>query len=227
MIIHVLWLGHSPGRTTGHGDAPACPNPFTPGHLGPPVPAQLGPPLPAQPAYDPSPSAPFPPVPVQCVPGGSASRSVDGPQVCDAGDVASFGVDPRGLGWEDAPPDEPGWSDSSTTVHRRRVLGLVGVALVGALFGGLMLFGGSVRQSQPSLAKVGDCVAGVKAEEIEVVGCDDGDALYRIVGRIDKMSRADWDRSDSACQVYPAARTSFWEGTSGAVGYALCLAPLQ
>ncbi len=103
--------------------------------------------------------------------------------------------------------------------------GALGVVLVIVVVGvaSAVLLG----RSEPRRAEVGDCLAGQAAEEIEVVACDDSRAAYKIVGKIDSITQSDWDAKDNACEAYPTAESSFWEGTEGKAGYALCLESVE
>jgi hypothetical protein len=103
---------------------------------------------------------------------------------------------------------------------RRIVLIVVAVAVIGVL-----AFVGRMVTDDPDVAGVGDCLAGVSAEELKVVGCTETEARYKVAGKVDGKSQAEFRSSSSdICKPYRGAIRAFWKGTPGGNGYVLCLA---
>ncbi len=78
------------------------------------------------------------------------------------------------------------------------------------------------RTHDASVAKVGDCVTKTGGDGIAITGCDDSDADFTVVGRVENQSEI--AASISACGKFDDATSSYWEGKSGEKGTVLCLA---
>jgi hypothetical protein len=80
----------------------------------------------------------------------------------------------------------------------------------------------------PSTADVGDCMeAGSSAEDISTVKCDDPKAKYKVAGRIEGKTEAEFNASENPCTAYPTAESAFWSGKRNRSGYILCLEPVK
>jgi len=99
---------------------------------------------------------------------------------------------------------------------------IVMVIVLVLLFGGLGAAVYFVRQSDPGLAKVGDCVAQGSGDSISVVECSDPDADFTVVGRLENKTQI--DAGLFACSDFDKATSSYWEGEQGEQGTVLCLA---
>ena len=85
-------------------------------------------------------------------------------------------------------------------------------------------------------AKVGDCVkdvpsnSTVKGDNMKTVKCTDPTAKYKVVGKVEHVSRVSVSLGNSlgnsVCKAYPTATGTYWRGKEdGMDGYVLCLAP--
>ncbi|MGH3728104.1 MAG: LppU/SCO3897 family protein [Micromonosporaceae bacterium] len=95
---------------------------------------------------------------------------------------------------------------------------VIGLALAVVVFGVALYF----AQSEPGNAKVGDCVSGTSAEELEIVECSAPEAESKVVGRVENKSEA---QASTSCTKFKDARQAFWQGKPGEKGLVLCLAP--
>ena len=79
--------------------------------------------------------------------------------------------------------------------------------------------------TSPAAAKVGDCVSRTGAEGVEVAGCGEANAEYKVVGRVE--DKTETEAGISACTPFEkdGAEASFWQGEQGEKGLVLCLAP--
>jgi hypothetical protein len=115
------------------------------------------------------------------------------------------------------PPSGPARKKSPV---RRIVLIVAAVAVIGVL-----ALVGRLVTDDPDVAGAGDCLAGVSAEELKVVGCTEAAARYKIAGKVDGKSQAEFrSNSTEICKPYRGAIRAFWKGTPGGNGYVLCLA---
>ncbi|HLL66194.1 MAG TPA: hypothetical protein VK453_10665 [Micromonosporaceae bacterium] len=58
---------------------------------------------------------------------------------------------------------------------------------------------------------------------LESVSCTDGDAKYKVVGRVEGKKQT--EATDEVCNAFPDAEFLYWEGHKGKTGFVLCLAP--
>jgi hypothetical protein len=105
---------------------------------------------------------------------------------------------------------------------RRRIITIV-VALV--VIGGLAAVGTYLNRDAASKAKVGDCVQQQGSNDLKVVKCDDANADYKVVGRVENKTQV--EAGLSACDAFPDAESAYWEGEQGKKGLVLCLAPAK
>jgi hypothetical protein len=91
---------------------------------------------------------------------------------------------------------------------KRKWLPIVGgiVALFVVLGALSSLLGGSS-------AEVGDCV-NAATDEIGVVGCDDSEAAFTVVGVVEDVSQNELTSDPEVCADWPSAAGYAWEGTS-------------
>jgi len=110
----------------------------------------------------------------------------------------------------------------------------VAVGVKAAIGGGLSsLFGDSTSD-----AKAGDCIADlesppegetVEANNARVVDCNSTDAKFKVVGRVDNKTEAEFNADDAGdlkiCTDagFNNAEAEFWSGREGGTGYILCL----
>lgn len=80
----------------------------------------------------------------------------------------------------------------------------------------------------PETAKAGDCLSGQSAEELKTVDCADATAEYKVVGKVENKTEAEFDtNAESICAAYPTFQTAYWEGKKNGSGYVLCLEPVK
>ncbi|GAA2391266.1 LppU/SCO3897 family protein [Dactylosporangium salmoneum] len=134
-----------------------------------------------------------------------------------------------------APPPPPKKSSAG-----KIILIILGVIVVLALVccGGMFFFAkdswnkivDSVN-SDPSNAKVGDCLAGdsitdsaSKSVSVKIVKCDDATAKYKVVGIKNGVAQAEALKDEATvCNDFSDAKYVLWQGTNEASGDALCL----
>jgi hypothetical protein len=104
-------------------------------------------------------------------------------------------------------------------VLRRKWL-LIVIALV--VIGGIAAVSAYFNRDAASKANVGDCVQQEGSNDLKVVPCDDANADFKVVGRVEDKRQSD---TDSACDPFPDAQSAYWEGETGKEGLVLCLAP--
>jgi hypothetical protein len=122
------------------------------------------------------------------------------------------------------PIPEPSKKGSAgKTILVRIVVAVVGLAVISGIGYGWKLLKGE----DPDLAKVGDCMAGTNADNLKIAKCTDPKVGYKVVGKIDNKSEADFTADRSICQPFQEAGSAFWKGEKGSNGYVLCLAPAK
>jgi hypothetical protein len=124
-----------------------------------------------------------------------------------------------------APPYAPTAQPPKRNMRRRRIIALVVLVLI---VGGVGLAAWSSSKSSPDAAKVGDCVSKTGENSVEKIGCGDGSAAYKVVGKVEHKTQVDLSlNSASICSPFPTSQTAYWRGEAGKEGYVLCLAPLK
>lgn len=138
---------------------------------------------------------------------------------------------PPPQGWQGMPPGT-GMPPKRNPGKRLliSVVIIVGLIIVGAI--------SSKLSDSTDNAKVGDCVKDaptdttVKGDNMKKVKCSDPTAKYKVVGKVDHVSRISVSlgnsMGNSVCRAYPTATGTYWRGKdTGMDGYVLCLAPNQ
>jgi hypothetical protein len=125
---------------------------------------------------------------------------------------------PQGGGF---PP--PGPAQPARRGGAGRLIVILVVAVV--VIGGLIALGVFLNRDAASSAKVGDCVQQSGGDDIKVVKCDDANADYKVVGRVENKTQV--EASLSACDPFPDAESAYWEGKPGEKGLVLCLAAVK
>jgi hypothetical protein len=128
---------------------------------------------------------------------------------------------PHGHSFAAGPPPGPPARVNKKSPVRRVVIGLVVVAVIAVL-----AFIGRLVTDNPDVAGTGDCLSGGSAAELKVVDCADAGAEYKVVGKVDGKSQADFRTGGASfCRPFQGATRAFWKGTVGGNGYILCLTP--
>ncbi len=107
--------------------------------------------------------------------------------------------------------------------RRQKIALAVFLVVVVAFFGLVWL----ATRHDPRTANVGDCVRQTGADSVEVVGCDDRAATFKVVGRVENKTEV--EAGLSACDPYvdQGAEQVFWSGKHGQTGLLLCLAKIR
>lgn len=109
--------------------------------------------------------------------------------------------------------------------RRRPIIALVVLVLVVA---GIGYAAWSAHRSNPDSAKVNDCVSKPKDDAIKVVGCGDGAAAFKVVGKVENKTQVDVSlNSARICKPFAGTTSAYWKGKIGKPGYVLCLAPVK
>lgn len=85
--------------------------------------------------------------------------------------------------------------------------------------------------SSPSRAGVGDCLSGTvtdsetvkAANDFKTIACTSSDAKYKVLGKIDNKTEAEFEGDRTICAAYPDTMGELWGQSSGKNGYVLCL----
>ena len=111
------------------------------------------------------------------------------------------------------------------------ILAIVGAVLLLCCIGGVALaVQGNIFGSSASSADVGDCLSGKSIDQssdkfqeadLEVVKCSDGDAKYKVVGKVENKTQA--EATDEVCRPFTGAELIYWEGRANEKGTVLCL----
>lgn len=140
-----------------------------------------------------------------------------------------------GQGFGPAPDAEQGLGPAPAPPKKtagRKVLGVLAAILVALVIGGIK-FGVVNAIFGESLPKidVGDCMIDAKADDMKAVDCADAAAAYKVVGKIENKTEAEFGQASDAnpCTAYPTAESAFWAGerksNKSGKGFILCLAP--
>lgn len=129
-------------------------------------------------------------------------------------DAPGAGYPPAG-GFGQPAPSEP--KKKSKLV---KVLTTVGVAIAVAIVS--FLVRGAF--SGPAM-KAGDCVQQTGDDSVKVVACDSSEAAFKVLGIIEKRSRASASLPN-VCKDYPNATSVYWEGRNAGQGTLYCMQKL-
>ena len=104
--------------------------------------------------------------------------------------------------------------------RRQKIVLTVFLVLVLAFFGVAWL----ATRHNPGTAKAGDCVRQTGTDSVKVVDCQDSNADFKVVGRVENMTEV--QAGISACDAFDGQGVDsfFWSGEAGKKGYVLCLA---
>jgi hypothetical protein len=109
----------------------------------------------------------------------------------------------------------------------RQLVVLTIFLLVGAVMFALFWFGSRNDAPKAADAKVGDCLHQVGLTSAETVNCDDANADFKVVGRVEGQYQAQSTVGvTTACDQWPEATTTYWVGRPGERGSLLCLSTL-
>ena len=102
----------------------------------------------------------------------------------------------------------------------QKVRNVIVVAVILAILG-VVLY---LARNNAANAEVGDCMKQTGPNSLEQVKCDDSQAKFKVVGRVEGKRQS--EATISACDAYKSqgAEQVYWEGKSGGTGFVLCLA---
>jgi hypothetical protein len=104
----------------------------------------------------------------------------------------------------------------------KRIIGALAVFAIIAVGGIVWRY----LNGDPATANVGSCLIEAKAEDMKTVDCTDSKAAYKVVGKIEGKTEAEFTASDNPCTAYATAESALW-GEEGSKGYILCLEPVK
>jgi hypothetical protein len=148
------------------------------------------------------------------------------PELPDLPDLPAVPVPP--------PPPPPPVPPASPAPKRRigLIVTLVAVVVVGLAVAGVWLV---VRMIEEEVPAVGDCLTDAPAaDDMEIVGCDSGEASWSVIGNDGSWTRGDFDAADMGelCDEFEATQRALWvtserDVEAGTGGEVVCLAPLD
>ena len=107
---------------------------------------------------------------------------------------------------------------------RQRIVLVVFLALCAVLAGALWF----ATRSAATNAKVGDCMHQTGANEVKIVKCDDANADFKVLGRVEGKEQIESTISvTSVCDQWKETTSTYWEGEQGKKGTVLCLQKLK
>jgi hypothetical protein len=112
------------------------------------------------------------------------------------------------------------------------IVALVAVAVVGLAVAGVWLVVNLLEEEVPA---VGDCLTDAPApDDMEIVGCDSGEAFWSVIGDDGSWTRGDFDAAEvgELCEEFDATQRALWvtgerDVEAGTGGEVVCLAPLD
>jgi hypothetical protein len=115
------------------------------------------------------------------------------------------------------------------------ILAIVGGVLALCCIGGVILAvvnWDSISGGDPGSSKAGDCLGGKAIDQssdefqeadLKVVKCSDGDAKYKVVGRVEDKTQTEAQTDENVCSAFADATSLYWQGQKGKKGVVLCL----
>jgi hypothetical protein len=112
------------------------------------------------------------------------------------------------------------------------IVALVAVAVAGLAAAGVWLVVNLLEEEVPT---VGDCLTDQPdPDDMEIVGCDSGEAYWSVVGTDGSWTRGDFDSAEQGelCDGFEATQRALWVTSErdvkpGTGGEVVCLAPLD
>jgi hypothetical protein len=125
-------------------------------------------------------------------------------------------------------PPQPGAAFTPTPPQKKRGRKIVALVVLVVIVLGIVIVALSASGSNTDSAAVNDCVTKPNNDNLTVVDCGSGDAVLKVVGRVENKTQAEASINSAAiCKPFPTAMNAYWKGKIGKAGYVLCLAPLK
>jgi hypothetical protein len=132
-----------------------------------------------------------------------------------------------------APPPPP--ASPAQPARKGRIgliVALVAVVVVGLAVAGVWLVVNLIEEDVPT---VGDCLTDQPdPDDMEIVGCDSGEAFWSVIGNDGSWTRGDFDTAEPGelCEEFEATERALWVTSARSVdagtgGEVVCLAPLD
>jgi hypothetical protein len=115
----------------------------------------------------------------------------------------------------------PGAVVSPKRSRRRSVVSIVFIVVFSAGLIALVVY---LRGASASSAAVGDCLKRGSGDSIAIVECDDPEAEFEVVGRVEDQTEI--EAGITTCSPFEDQGSTqvYWEGEQGGAGFVLCLA---
>jgi hypothetical protein len=98
------------------------------------------------------------------------------------------------------------------------LLGGIAIAVVALIY---------LTHNEPARAKVGDCVEQTGDDTVEVISCDDPDADFRVVARVEDQPQNAVTFNACGPHQDKGVVSAFWQGDPKGTGYVLCLGKVR
>jgi hypothetical protein len=124
----------------------------------------------------------------------------------------------------DFSPSAQNSPDARVPAPRSRRRSVVGIVIAVILLAGLVALVLYVRTTSPSSAAVGDCLQRGSGDSVAIVECDDPNAEFEVVGRVEDQTEI--EAGITSCSPFEEQGSTqvYWEGEQGGSGFVLCLA---
>ncbi|HSK95177.1 MAG TPA: hypothetical protein VK891_01045 [Euzebyales bacterium] len=98
---------------------------------------------------------------------------------------------------------------------------MVLLAVVVAALAALAVY---ASRTSATSAAVGDCLRRSSGESVAIVPCDDPEAEFEVVGRVEDQTEIEAGITTCSPFADRGATQVYWEGEQGGTGFVLCLA---
>lgn len=114
--------------------------------------------------------------------------------------------------------------DAGIPAPRSRRRSVIGIVVAVVFLAGLVAVVLYLRTTSPSSAAVGDCLERGSGDSVTVVECDDPNAEFEVVGRVEDQTEI--EAGITSCSPFEDQGSTqvYWEGEQGGTGFVLCLA---
>ena len=122
----------------------------------------------------------------------------------------------------DLSPSAPSGAEASPRRSRRG--SVVGIVFIVVFLAGLVALVMYLRSTDASGAAVGECLERGSGEAVAVADCDDPEAEFEVVGRVEDQTEI--EAGITSCSPFEDQGSTqvYWEGEQGGTGFVLCLA---
>jgi hypothetical protein len=121
-----------------------------------------------------------------------------------------------------SPSAQPVGAGVSPKRSRRR--SVTSIVVIVVLVAGLIALGMYMRRTAAASAAVGDCLERASGDSVAIVECDDPEAAFEVVGRVEDQTEIEAGISTCGPFEDQGSTQVYWEGEQGGTGFVLCLA---